>query len=192
MAEGIRATLILRSWSVAIAEQRHATDGVARAEDRFLLPSPDGEGRRPLQRLNQPQFVGEEPGQQKVLLDVLPPPFGERRRQIRIAEQLDEPLSTLLDAVNEEPTRPTTTGVPFQSASATTSPNPSRRDFWITTRDHRWNALTSRLPTPVRFVNTAISGGQRRASPSASAFDVTSSASVRAPTATASTRTTSP
>ena len=49
---------------------------------------------------------------------------------------------------------PPTTGVPFHNASATTSPNPSRIDFWITSLDNAWNALTSMLPTPTRFVNT--------------------------------------
>ena len=44
------------------------------------------------------------------------------------------------------------TGVPFHSASATTSPNPSRSDFWITTFDSAWNAFTSTLPTPTRLV----------------------------------------
>jgi hypothetical protein len=32
-----------------------------------------------------------------------------------------------------------TTGFSFQRASETTSPNPSRNDFWITTSHPRWN-----------------------------------------------------
>ena len=37
-----------------------------------------------------------------------------------------------------------------------TRPKPSRSDFWITTFDSAWNALTSMLPTPTRLVNTWI------------------------------------
>lgn len=40
------------------------------------------------------------------------------------------------------PTRLATTGRAFQSASETTSPNPSRMDFWITTSAIDWKALT--------------------------------------------------
>ena len=42
------------------------------------------------------------------------------------------------------PTALATTGLPFQSASLTVSPNPSRRDFWMMTVEARWSALTSR------------------------------------------------
>ena len=49
------------------------------------------------------------------------------------------------------PTRPATVGRPFQSASLTVSPKPSRIDFWITTRECTWNALTSTEPTLLRF-----------------------------------------
>src|SRR5262249_34797869 len=41
------------------------------------------------------------------------------------------------------PTAPAITGLPFQSASDTVSPNPSRRLFWRTTVEARWIALIS-------------------------------------------------
>jgi hypothetical protein len=42
-------------------------------------------------------------------------------------------------------------GRAFQSASLTVSPKPSRMDFWMTTRECTWNALTSTEPTLLRF-----------------------------------------
>ena len=45
------------------------------------------------------------------------------------------------------PARPPMTGRPFQSASLTVSPKPSRSDFCTTTSEMRWNALICTAPT---------------------------------------------
>ena len=56
-------------------------------------------------------------------------------------------------------------GRPFQSASETVSPKPSRVDFWITTSACDWKALTSIAPTLLKLLRMWMSG-----SPSACAI----------------------
>ena len=56
------------------------------------------------------------------------------------------------------PTSPPMNGRPFQSASETVSPKPSRVDFWITTSACDWNALTSIAPTLLRLLRMWMSG----------------------------------
>ena len=68
------------------------------------------------------------------------------------------PLTPSSSCKGIPPARPATTGVPFQSASDTTKPKPSRSDFWTTTSARRWKAFTSTFPTPVKLVNTWMSG----------------------------------
>ena len=63
------------------------------------------------------------------------------------------------------PTSPPMNGRPFQSASETVSPKPSRVDFWITTSASDWNALTSIAPTLLKLLRMWTSG-----SPSACAI----------------------
>ncbi len=79
-------------------------------------------------------------------------------------ESISSPPALSATCSGIPPVRPATTGVPFHSASETTSPKPSRIDFWIITEESRWNALTSTLPTPVRLVKTWMSGSVRLAS----------------------------
>ena len=49
-------------------------------------------------------------------------------------------------------------GRAFQIASVTVSPNPSRVDFWITTSQCDWKALTSIAPTLLRLLRMWMSG----------------------------------
>src|SRR4051812_30960600 len=56
------------------------------------------------------------------------------------------------------PTLPATMGRAFHNASDTVKPNPSRVDFWISTSDCDWNALTSIAPTLFRLLRILMSG----------------------------------
>ena len=62
------------------------------------------------------------------------------------------------------PARPPITGRPFQSASLTVSPKPSRSDFCSTTLAMRWNALICTEPTWWRFESRKMSRSPPRAS----------------------------
>ena len=62
------------------------------------------------------------------------------------------------------PTRPATVGRPFQSASVTVRPKPSRIDFWRTAAECTWKALTSTDPTLLRFERMKMSGSPSAAS----------------------------
>ena len=56
-------------------------------------------------------------------------------------------------------------GRPFQIASVTVRPKPSRVDFWMSTSDCDWKALTSIEPTLLKLLRMWTSG-----SPSACAM----------------------
>ena len=58
------------------------------------------------------------------------------------------------------PTLPAMVGRPFQSASDTVSPKPSRIDFCRTTSDCDWNAFTSIAPTLLRLLRILMSGSE--------------------------------
>ena len=49
-------------------------------------------------------------------------------------------------------------GRAFQIASETVSPKPSRVDFWISTSECDWNALTSIAPTLLKLLRMCMSG----------------------------------
>ena len=56
------------------------------------------------------------------------------------------------------PTLPPIVGRPFQSASVTVRPKPSRIDFCRQTSDCDWKALTSIAPTLLRLLRILMSG----------------------------------
>ena len=56
------------------------------------------------------------------------------------------------------PTLPPMNGRAFQIASETVSPKPSRVDFWISTSECDWNALTSIAPTLLKLLRMCMSG----------------------------------
>ena len=56
------------------------------------------------------------------------------------------------------PTSPPMNGRAFQIASETVSPKPSRVDFWISTSECDWKALTSIAPTLLKLLRMWMSG----------------------------------
>jgi hypothetical protein len=53
---------------------------------------------------------------------------------------------------------PAIIGRAFQMASDTVRPNPSRVDFWTSTSECDWNALTSTEPTLLKLLRMWMSG----------------------------------
>ena len=56
------------------------------------------------------------------------------------------------------PTLPPMNGRPFQIASVTVRPKPSRVDFWMRTSACDWKALTSIEPTLLKLLRMWMSG----------------------------------
>ena len=74
----------------------------------------------------------------------------------------ESPLST---CSGMPPTLPPMNGLPFQMASLTVRPKPSRVDFCTSTSECDWKALTSIAPTLLKLLRMWMSG-----SPSACAM----------------------
>ena len=117
------------------------------------------------------QPVTKEPRHQEALADVLlpatargaPPSPGRRGSPGTPSahcstESTSQPVSPSRIWATMPPARPATVGRPFQSASVTVSPKPSRIDFWITAFEWTWKALTSTEPMLFRFDRMKMSG----------------------------------
>ncbi len=74
-------------------------------------------------------------------------------RGARTPRRVDEPAGLAVLDLRDDPADAPgdRRAAPFQSASVTVRPKPSRIDFWITAAECTWKAFTSTEPTLFRF-----------------------------------------